>query len=111
LRRALERRGFRVSERKLRYRALDGSVVEEERVTGYSEDGNVKVTYQVFSDGRRRLSILLRGKRATRRAGEVAEERGGKVDAGEERVYAVFDGVSEGDAEEILDDVLARGAP
>ncbi len=108
VRRKLEEKGLRVSERKLRYAALDGSVVEEDRITGYSEDGSVKVTYQKFSDGRKRLSILIRGRGASREAGEAAEARGGKIDIEEgERLYAVFDGVGERAAEEIIDDVLA----
>ncbi len=110
VRRALESKGLRVSESRVRYKTLDGGMVEENRITGYSGDGSVKVTYQEFSDGRKRLSILARGGRATRRAGERAEAHGGKVDLEEgERLYAVFDNVDPRRAEEILDDVLAEG--
>ena len=110
--RTLEARGLRVSERSVTYQGLDGSTVKERRVTGYSSDGSVKVTYQEFSDGRSRLSILLRGDRATRGAGRRAEAHGGSVDLEEgERLYAVFNNVTPGRAEEIINDLLARRRP
>jgi len=105
----LRRAGFRVSSRRLEYTGIDGLKVTEERVTGYSVEGDMKVTYSRFSDGRTRLSVVVTGRRATRALRDKLEGLGASVDFDEgERLYAVFKNVDEKRAGEIVDEVSSR---
>ncbi|MCE4601488.1 MAG: hypothetical protein F7C38_08060 [Desulfurococcales archaeon] len=107
MRALLKGKGFQVSAKKVVHATLTGEMLEENRLTAYSSEGGIKVTYSEFSDGRKRLSIVIHGPKATRDREEKAILLGGRVDLNErERLYAVFDVRSKSHAEEIIDEIL-----
>lgn len=106
---AMRRAGLRVSNKRLTYAGLDNSTVTEERITGYSAEGDVKVTYSRFSDGSTRLSVVVTGRKATRSLRDRLEGMGASVDLEEgERLYAVFRNLDERKAGEVVDEVASR---
>ena len=107
----LKRKGFTVSAKSLTHSTLTGEALREERLTGYSREKNVKITYSEFSDGRKRLSIVIHGSGATREREEKIMSLGGKVDLNEgERLYAVFNVKNRKHAEEIVNEIFKDNA-
>lgn len=112
LRERLERRGFETSSKEVYHATLSGARTLEKRLVAYSREKGVKITYSEFSDGRRRLSILIRGSGATRDKEERLLELGWKVDLEDgERLYAVREVKSQERVEEIIDEILGSARP
>ncbi len=103
----LRRMGLHVTRKEVRQLTLGGGVTRESRVSAYSGDGRIKVVYSEYSDGEKRLSILLTGSMATKDREATASRLGGRVDFDEkERLYAVFKPRDKKRAEEIIDEML-----
>jgi hypothetical protein len=105
----LKRLGLRVSRKNVKQSTLSGKTTKEDRLSAYSGDGRIKIIYSEYTDGNRRLSILLTGSMATKEKEEIATKLGGSVDFDEkERLYAVFKPESEKKAEEIVNEMLGN---
>ncbi len=112
LRKSLERAGFRVSEKTVRYADLVGGTVSEKKITGFKPVERVKVSY-VESEGPGKLFITVQGRMASKSLARKLEGLGGIVDFDdrEDRIFAVFKRVSEEKASSIVRQVFGSGNP
>ncbi|MCE4624367.1 MAG: hypothetical protein F7C35_00680 [Desulfurococcales archaeon] len=103
--------GFKVYRKEVVYEALTGESVREERLVGYNEEINAKVSYsKMEGEESGRLYITVSGSRATGSMAEKAQNLGGKVDLEEgKRLFAVFKGVSPDEAGELVEKMF-RGS-
>ena len=107
---SLERAGFQVSEKQVKYASLVGETVSERKVTGFKPTEKVKVSY-VESGGSGKLYITVQGSRASKRLASVLEGLGGSVDYddSEDRIFAVFKKINEEKASSIVRRVFGIG--
>lgn len=104
----LKKMGFETISKVVSQVTLTGNRIVEKRLVAYSANMDVKITYSEYSDGRRKLSILVQGQGATRSREEKLTRIGGKVDFDEgERLYSVIDVKDQTHAEEIINEVFS----
>ncbi|MCE4618018.1 MAG: hypothetical protein F7C82_04285 [Desulfurococcales archaeon] len=104
---ALKRIGFETTLKEVYHSTLTGGKTRETRLVAYSIERNIKVTYSEFSDGKKKLSILIQGSSATKDKEEKLANAGWKVDLEEgERLYAVIEVKDQNHAEEIINEVF-----
>ena len=107
-RRALEEAGLRVESKKVKYTRLTGGSVSEERVTGYSPDGLLKVTAtKIEGEEGVKITVVARGTASTRELVRRLEAVGASVDHEEgERTHGVVRRVGESDVGRIVRRIL-----